>query len=162
MHHQAPTRSISIHAPREGSDSFALYYTISNTYFYPRSPRGERHYHPHLHTLLLVISIHAPREGSDLAPAGAGEGISISIHAPREGSDRIVPSAWRGPMNFYPRSPRGERPLPAGRPVSAICISIHAPREGSDRANRQWLHHRVDFYPRSPRGERQIRRGLSL
>ena len=78
----------------------------------------------------------------------------ISIHAPREGSDKGLSTSAVWPSNFYPRSPRGERPaetnvittaqiflstLPARgatRPVciclSSIQISIHAPREGSD------------------------------
>ena len=33
---------ISIHAPREGSDFFLLYTGLQMSYFYPRSPRGER------------------------------------------------------------------------------------------------------------------------
>ena len=102
----------------------------------------------------------------------------ISIHAPREGSDAIIPennqqstvflstlpargattACLSGPMresDFYPRSPRGERPvacvsqtyvdelflstLPArGATINnkaatlELSISIHAPREGSD------------------------------
>ena len=57
--------SISIHAPREGSDKIAVAAPTEHT-----------------------ISIHAPREGSD-GRFGAGEaaGVQISIHAPREGSD---------------------------------------------------------------------------
>ena len=82
--------NISIHAPREGSDTRPPY------------PCGASH-----------ISIHAPREGSDAEQYQATFGeVVISIHAPREGSD------WaRGhlddvePGDFYPRSPRGERPL---------------------------------------------------
>ena len=55
---------ISIHAPREGSDSASAWLTNTTS-----------------------ISIHAPREGSDgvrdmVRPPGL-----ISIHAPREGSD---------------------------------------------------------------------------
>ena len=92
--------------------------------------------------------------------------------------------AWTGmPTNFYPRSPRGERP------VVTICfapfcyISIHAPREGSDKAG-VWTkmvtdvflstlpargatrscsahpHPMCYFYPRSPRGERLVLLGL--
>ena len=101
---------ISIHAPREGSDELRK-----------RSPS------------LYRISIHAPREGSDvrrqsLLPqdrgflstlpargatkdAAADElAISISIHAPREGSDGAKVAKQTEKQNFYPRSPRGERP----------------------------------------------------
>ena len=108
-----PIVPISIHAPREGSDPCS----------------------PDICARNLAISIHAPREGSDVGyflfvprvvrflstlPArGAtcflairGYWVQIiSIHAPREGSDpgtfqRVDP----GRQNFYPRSPRGERP----------------------------------------------------
>src|SRR5699024_9523793 len=84
-----PTRccSISIHAPREGSDCSMLSCLTVQDNFYPRSPRGER---PHHLCDVLVhagISIHAPREGSDVLPALRGEDtLHISIHAPREGS----------------------------------------------------------------------------
>ena len=35
--------------------------------------------------------------------------------------------------NFYPRSPRGERPEAKDDMMAKLEISIHAPREGSDR-----------------------------
>ena len=78
--------------------------------------------------------------------------------------------------NFYPRSPRGERPCRAGQRVGHDAISTHAPREGSDRLNGLILRDPTIsthapregsdgapvsaacggqyFYPRSPRGER--------
>ena len=34
--------AISIHAPREGSDSVRFSRAFKAAYFYPRSPRGER------------------------------------------------------------------------------------------------------------------------
>ena len=104
-------RTISIHAPREGSDV--------DDYQFVR---------------LWNISIHAPREGSDhLFLGDVLGGQKISIHAPREGSDtgcgneyvrrpeflstlpaRGATAESRRPLvaggHFYPRSPRGERP----------------------------------------------------
>ena len=80
-------------------------------------------------------------------------------------------------QNFYPRSPRGERPAAQQTATQTVSISIHAPREGSDRFQTR-AHTRQssisihapregsdaffcltfsdisDFYPRSPRGER--------
>ena len=80
----------------------------------------------------------------------------ISIHAPREGSDfeKCCPCPHK--VDFYPRSPRGERHrhLVGGRLFGQI--SIHAPREGSDGSRRRPLAHPAYFYPRSPRGERLI------
>ena len=59
-------RGISIHAPREGSDILSASASATRPYFYPRSPRGERHYCPGNCRWVTNISIHAPREGSDL------------------------------------------------------------------------------------------------
>ena len=56
---------ISIHAPREGSDSGINTFIWFVCHFNPRSPRGERHHLPGVLTILKPISIHAPREGSD-------------------------------------------------------------------------------------------------
>ena len=128
----------------------------------------------------LIISIHAPREGSDgWLLSGLHCGRDISIHAPREGSDRCQSSKHSSATNFYPRSPRGERPiissvltdscgflstLPARGATYNIMasqrekfISIHAPREGSDIYHELTEIAALHFYPRSPRGERQGR-----
>ena len=59
-----------------------------------------------------VISIHAPREGSDVIVNGSNaQDVDISIHAPREGSDLRDGARKSQKGNFYPRSPRGERPM---------------------------------------------------
>ena len=64
---------------------------LLDTYFNPRSPRGER---------LAKV-------------ANGGVHTVISIHAPREGSDNDDrPGFGGGPENFNPRSPRGERLAP--------------------------------------------------
>ena len=103
-------------------------------YFYPRSPRGERHAQ---HRQFLLDR-------------------QISIHAPREGSDVLLPRSGCSLSYFYPRSPRGERRLDGPQSTQKVveflstlpargatlpfslgartskAISIHAPREGSD------------------------------
>ena len=82
--------------------------------------------------------------------------LTISIHAPREGSDSDTQADLAEYLDFYPRSPRGERPIMAIKKRYALTISIHAPREGSDPdpAPRDRVMALNDFYPRSPRGER--------
>ena len=40
--HMDIATEISIHAPREGSDTVTIFYAIYWNHFYPRSPRGER------------------------------------------------------------------------------------------------------------------------
>ena len=77
-----------------------------------------------------------------------------------------------GSLNFYPRSPRGERPRLLLCLRACVHISIHAPREGSDDGRRVGCrgYHDISihapregsdqtpmyFYPRSPRGERRL------
>ena len=126
-----PHRTISIHAPRAGSD---------------HSQRGS--------FAQALISIHAPRAGSDCAGGNTPMLRLISIHAPRAGSDCWWSRKRCSPGYFNPRSPCGERPELVGTvstleifqstlPVRGatqrlaharihVGISIHAPRAGSD------------------------------
>ena len=61
------TGSISIHAPRMGSDIHASMCRYLSDYFNPRSPDGERLSPTGVLVVGLDISIHAPRMGSDLS-----------------------------------------------------------------------------------------------
>ena len=79
---------ISIHAPRMGSDLKTSALAKSWSYFNPRSPHGERPY-------AYVVDINA---------------VEISIHAPRMGSDRSRQGHCCRDEYFNPRSPHGERP----------------------------------------------------
>ena len=106
-------------------------------HFYPRSPRGERPAPRGRGGQCEPISIHAPREGSDAGlQQPRRQARPISIHAPREGSDCAIMSPFQLIHYFYPRSPRGERPSMVS---SSMPISFY-------------------FYPRSPRGERRLQR----
>ena len=80
--------SISIHAPRTGSDSKADHLQEWRLHFNPRSPHGERRRHSER------------RRG----------GAEISIHAPRTGSDPWYRQLRMQSHHFNPRSPHGERP----------------------------------------------------
>ena len=150
--------SISIHAPRTGSDVSRCPKTQHPAHFNPRSPHGERRTRRNDARKRMEISIHAPRTGSDnksprqkevmiifqstLPARGATSRLSrtpqsqrISIHAPRTGSDLMAAdggSKWR--RYFNPRSPHGERPVVENAP--------HCQRN--------------DFNPRSPHGERPV------
>ena len=132
-HGSGHRRTISIHAPREGSDG-----TLSPFSY-----------------IAIAISIHAPREGSDLNMEVKKMTDYISIHAPREGSDSRASAPIRGGVAFQSTLPvRGatfadilgdiNEIFQSTLPVrGATCrnrrakllhfhISIHAPREGSD------------------------------
>ena len=58
----------------------------------------------------------------------ANLGEMISIHAPREGSDQRQARRQARITNFYPRSPRGERPLGASlmMPLSLFLSTLPA------------------------------------
>ena len=152
---EAQTPSISIHAPRVGSDTSGSELSV-----------------------YWIISIHAPRVGSDQADViNWFIQMRISIHAPRVGSDNSTYELWPGATDFNPRSPCGERPSSTTTPIpsapfqstlpvwgatvvrlrreSRPCISIHAPRVGSDSSVVP-KYHESNFNPRSPCGERRV------
>ena len=101
-----------------------------------------------------VISIHALLAESDRPIDVPQYHILISIHALLAESDKLRNPSRPGKINFYPRSPCGER-----HKISTVSITRENfyPRspcgerlDSSRAANCQ--HH---FYPRSPCGERQ-------
>ena len=124
-------------------------------HFYPRSPRGERPGADGLAAAYSRISIHAPREGSDQGRVVVDHVLCISIHAPREGSDKrwVCPSAPL-PRNFYPRSPRGERPRGPSLTSPLEVFLSTLPARGATTGKSSWRKPSRNFYPRSPRGER--------
>ena len=131
----APLRdsSISIHAPRTGSD-----FACSQPVF--------RH----------VISIHAPRTGSDFPALSPRPSAWISIHAPRTGSDDAH-RLHRLLDGISIHAPRTGSDQPSCRPRrSWHSISIHAPRTGSDKWTAFMSPPRGYFNPRSPHGERPV------
>ena len=64
-----PDATISIHAPRVGSDPVPTMRPTVITNFNPRSPCGERHRSTWRENPSPSISIHAPRVGSDISAA---------------------------------------------------------------------------------------------
>ena len=124
--------TISIHAPRTGSDRTCSTPWSGSAIISIHAPRTGSDGEQYATTSYVDISIHAPRTGSDIIGAGTiVRPLTISIHAPRTGSDVEISDLSRG----------GD-------------ISIHAPRTGSDHA--MFLPHtgRHYFNPRSPHGER--------
>ena len=125
-------------------------------YFYPRSPCGERQVAKRTTAIRPLISIHALLAESDGQDRGAYfiERL-ISIHALLAESDDRQRKRHSHALDFYPRSPCGERP-PQDRPVGRRQISIHALLAESDNEWYRLLPVRDYFYPRSPCGERRL------
>ena len=106
---QLSARSISIHAPRTGSDQGASSRPSTSLSFQSTLPArgatikqghtpGKERFQstlpargatvgPQSDAPFISISIHAPRTGSDAVAHGWSHGRKISIHAPRTGSD---------------------------------------------------------------------------
>ena len=147
-------------------------------HFYPRSPCGERRRAQAAHYRDGQISIHALLAESDQSPLPAYTPFAISIHALLAESDAVRWAFEDWYIDFYPRSPCGERHKSvetitvnftflstlslrratgsAKRYQAYFDISIHALLAESDQTI-LYVHHRSnqDFYPRSPCGERQ-------
>ena len=103
-------------------------------YFYPRSPCGERPLTTCKYAckpeFLSTLSLRRATSPHRPAPAS----VRISIHALLAESDNTLFPNVKEVEYFYPRSPCGERP-----PKHEVC------RGG------------INFYPRSPCGERPVR-----
>ena len=145
---------ISIHALREEGDSGWKPRPPLRCNFYPRPPRGGRH--DYLRTnvgLQLFLSTPSARRATRRLRQGDHSQM-ISIHALREEGDCFPAVRPRLAYNFYPRPPRGGRPIKMPRKHLTRDISIHALREEGDRRTAHTEHRLDDFYPRPPRGGR--------
>ena len=78
------------------------------------------------------ISIHALLAESDRPRYSFDRRFAISIHALLAESDKLTFCAVISILNFYPRSPCGERPSLASSSLDFIHISIHALLAESD------------------------------
>ena len=125
--------SISIHAPRGGSDAFSPAFGSFLGNFNPRSPWGER--------LLGVSRLDGSAQSfqSTLPVGGATEVLSvppftlrISIHAPRGGSDTSSRGRPAARFQFQSTLPVGGATVLRPKKGKDGKISIHAPRGGSD------------------------------
>ena len=79
----------------------------------------------------------------------------LSIHALREEGDVKGQGSTTLVGSFYPRPPRGGRPLLLVKRYSAPFLSIHALREEGDIGFDGYNSVKTTFYPRPPRGGRQ-------
>ena len=169
---------ISIHALREEGDLACLALLGKAGYFYPRPPRGGRPVAPQTFlfarknfyprpprggrpsaasasTSAYCISIHALREEGDFELVSTSLVEIISIHALREEGDCFSKHGFSSLFDFYPRPPRGGRPLAVKNSCVHEAISIHALREEGDGTfNLVHAAERSYFYPRPPRGGR--------
>ena len=172
--------TISIHAPRVGSDRGRVVHFSLEGDFNPRSPCGER---PWLCQAPLVPALFQstlpvwgatgtrycnsvidnnfnPRSPCGERPLHRRTDRNIcriSIHAPRVGSDLRPSPSWQKPQIFQSTLPVwGATVWHAILKTYAFEISIHAPRVGSDLFPVPCGREGTYFNPRSPCGERPI------
>ena len=153
-------------------------YTAGSPHFYPRPPRGGRRAEIQRSLADRDISIHALREEGDLEEAYSVREVQAFLSTPsarRATTLRSLRQPWH--PNFYPRPPRGGRPVdlrsfmwvayfyprpPRGGRQGPECdhhhgrgISIHALREEGDLFRGKCAEVQYNFYPRPPRGGRR-------
>ena len=148
------------------------------SYFYPRSPCGERPGNGGKIIGGANISIHALLAESDrqrrpkpvrnppflstLSLRRATRPVQAATLLPRKflstlslrRATQAIPRFFLASIHFYPRSPCGERPM--DYPVTGVLfdISIHALLAESDLQYDRGNQELNNFYPRSPCGER--------
>ena len=104
---------ISIHALLAESDTSKLHKILADWDFYPRSPCGERRHSRRPNIPNGYISIHALLAESDQFRRQRPRRPFISIHALLAESDAERLCNALEHLNFYPRSPCGERRKPS-------------------------------------------------
>ena len=147
--------TISIHALREEGDRLPREPDLRHRDFYPRPPRGGRHWSAATKEVLVqFLSTPSARRATQVDRRQPGR-LQISIHALREEGDRASSKSCRIVKNFYPRPPRGGRlairmiaawsmlflSTPSARRATLVLPDLQ--RQGSN------------FYPRPPRGGRR-------
>ena len=127
------SRCISIHALREEGDADEQYRIPKSSNFYPRPPRGGRRGGSQQHNESSSISIHALREEGDRNREKERlEHIEfLSTPSARRATEGLQDGVGK-PLDFYPRPPRGGRPMYIKTGLERLDISIHALREEGD------------------------------
>ncbi len=149
--------SISIHAPRAGSDRPPHQQPPSVLYFNPCSPCGERL--SVIQFLMPTIQFQSmlPVRGATKNQVAHDSVFRISIHAPRAGSDGQRARGRGTPSYFNPCSPCGERRWQAGTESMAI-MDFNPCSPCGERLVPGCLGHRPSYFnPCSPCGERRMR-----
>ena len=123
--------SISIHAPREGSDLGNSYGLWIATDFNPRSPRRERPFVGMDERFVDNFNPRSPRRERQGDEMNGNKLSEISIHAPREGSDVLFSVFLFQILNFNPRSPRRERQPPAIQAAAVALFQSTLPEKGA-------------------------------
>ena len=105
---------------------------MAQSYFNPRSPRGERPARGYMSSAGVAISIHAPRGGSDYDTSASDYGLAIFQSTLPAGGATTEYSTTLKLAQISIHAPRGGSDAHHGVVAIGEEISIHAPRGGSD------------------------------
>ena len=133
-------RTISIHAPRTGSD------------IQPK-PKIDGDF---------LISIHAPRTGSDNWSWNNRSAINDFNPRSPHGERHNVERKETSQTNFNPRSPHGERRLSRRMALFTVIFQSTLPARGATPLSFPATNTNVHFNPRSPHGERRVKFRFNL
>ena len=131
-----PDVPISIHAPRTGSDQRIVILPAHRNHFNPRSPHGERPAHSNPAGASQSFQSTLPARGATRRLMSYMQSSVFQSTLPARGATLQRQHIAAGIPHFNPRSPHGERPCSARRCGLLRPISIHAPRTGSDHSRR--------------------------
>ena len=130
------TDPISIHALLAESDAIHRCHEGADTYFYPRSPCGERRWGEKFQERILCISIHALLAESDMMVVRVSMDVAISIHALLAESDGKLPGQ-HGQLPISIHALLAESDGKSMADMFSSQISIHALLAESDSS--RWV-----------------------
>ena len=146
---------ISIHAPRTGSDKPCLLAQHQKADFNPRSPHGERPSRTHFCPLVVQFQSTLPARGAtvSLHPSGKPHLFQSTLPARGATTAHLLEIRPFGISIHAPRTgsdpPRPTIAMPTKRFQSTLPARGATPAEGTNEAA-EW-----HFNPRSPHGERR-------
>ena len=146
--------TISIHAPRKGSDVEGPFLPKQIKYFNPRSPRGERRRQAPSLEFRRNFNPRSPRGERRWRCSGGWRGMRFQSTLPARGAT-CSSECFFLYSHFNPRSPRGERLLQHRIELFAPKFQSTLPARGATHLAGAQPRHSQNFNPRSPRGERR-------
>ena len=133
-----------------------------SAYFYPRPPRGGRQFPTRPRGPERGISIHVLREEDDARPQShmAIAAIFLSTSSARRTTSSLS-VIFSPPFNFYPRPPRGGRPVLITEQIAQFLFLSTSSARRTTSSCYLLFRFIFNFYPRPPRGGR-LRRPLEI
>ena len=146
---------ISIHALREEGDPAPPPSPARSWYFYPRPPRGGRHFVDTNKMYAIHISIHALREEGDSARTGytLTRPLFLSTPSARRATEQTLKIGYLLTISIHALREEGDRFSPSILITIDVFLSTPSARRATIYDTSTEVG-RLYFYPRPPRGGR--------